>query len=67
MRGIKTARQDAGITEKTWVEVKRDVIADALRRHGSVRAAASALGRPKSTLADRARRYGLSTRFTARR
>lgn len=51
---------DASIAEKTWNEIEREVIVEALRRHGSIRAAAVALGRPKSTLADRARRYGIS-------
>ncbi len=51
---------DAWIAEKSWPEIEQAVIALALRRHGGLRAAATALGRPKSTLADRARLYGLS-------
>jgi transcriptional regulator with GAF, ATPase, and Fis domain len=37
----------------------RDLIRDAYRRHGSVRRAAAALGLPKSTFADRARKLGI--------
>jgi transcriptional regulator with PAS, ATPase and Fis domain len=36
-----------------------DLIRDAYRRHGSVRRAAAALGLPKSTFADRARKLGI--------
>ena len=37
----------------------RDLLRDAYRRHGSVRRAAAALGLPKSTFADRARKLGI--------
>jgi transcriptional regulator with GAF, ATPase, and Fis domain len=37
----------------------RDLLRDAYRRHGSVRRAAAALGLPKSTFADRARKLGV--------
>jgi transcriptional regulator with PAS, ATPase and Fis domain len=37
----------------------RDLIREAYRRHGSVRRAAAALGLPKSTFADRARKLGI--------
>jgi len=37
----------------------RDVISDALLRHGTLRAAADALGMPKSTFADKVRKLGL--------
>jgi transcriptional regulator with GAF, ATPase, and Fis domain len=37
----------------------RDLLRDAYHRHGSVRRAAAALGLPKSTFADRARRLGI--------
>jgi transcriptional regulator with PAS, ATPase and Fis domain len=40
--------------------VVREVIADALERHGSLRSAAEALGIPKSTFADKVKRLGLS-------
>jgi transcriptional regulator with GAF, ATPase, and Fis domain len=45
--------------EKTWHEIEREAIVEAARRHGSLRAAAAALGRPKSTVHDRARRLGI--------
>jgi DNA-binding NtrC family response regulator len=41
-------------------ELMRNLIRDALDRYGSYRLAVRALGMPKSTLADRAQRYGLS-------
>jgi DNA-binding NtrC family response regulator len=37
----------------------RELLRDAYRRHGSVRRAAAALGLPKSTFADRARKLGI--------
>jgi len=37
----------------------RDLMMDALERYGSVRRAAEALGMPKSTFSDRARRLGI--------
>jgi transcriptional regulator of acetoin/glycerol metabolism len=37
----------------------RDLLHDAYRRYGSVRRAAAALGLPKSTFADRARKLGI--------
>ncbi len=37
----------------------RELLRDAYRRHGSLRRAAAALGLPKSTFADRARRLGI--------
>ncbi|HWM86845.1 MAG TPA: hypothetical protein VNO33_13425, partial [Kofleriaceae bacterium] len=37
----------------------RDLMRDAYSRHGSVRRAAAALGLPKSTFADRARKLGI--------
>jgi len=40
--------------------VMRDVMERSLERHGTIRAAAVALGIPKSTFAERARRLGLS-------
>jgi DNA-binding NtrC family response regulator len=43
-----------------YATVVRDVITDALERHGSMRAAAHALGMPKSTLADKVKRLGLA-------
>ena len=39
--------------------LQRDLIVDALARHGSLRAAAEAVGIPKSTFADRAHKLGL--------
>jgi transcriptional regulator with PAS, ATPase and Fis domain len=43
-----------------YESVVREVIVDALERHGSLRSAAEALGIPKSTFADRVKRLGLS-------
>jgi transcriptional regulator with GAF, ATPase, and Fis domain len=43
-------------------ELQRDLIWDALERHGSYRRAARALRMSKSTLADRARRFGVQWR-----
>jgi transcriptional regulator with GAF, ATPase, and Fis domain len=40
---------------------RRALVSAALKRHGSIRAAADALGLPKSTLFDLARTLGLST------
>ncbi|MBZ0234277.1 MAG: hypothetical protein K8M05_18245, partial [Deltaproteobacteria bacterium] len=52
-----------------YAHVMRDVIADALERHQSVRAAAEALGMPKSTLADKVHKLGIPipTRRAGRR
>jgi transcriptional regulator with PAS, ATPase and Fis domain len=46
---------------------ERDMIADALANHPSIRAAAEALGMPKSTLAEKAERYGLLDARRAKR
>jgi DNA-binding NtrC family response regulator len=40
-------------------QAARDLMSSAYRQHGSIRRAARALGIPKSTFADRARRYGI--------
>jgi transcriptional regulator of acetoin/glycerol metabolism len=40
----------------------RDAMRQALRQHGTIRAAAHALGMPKSTFADRAKEWGLVSR-----
>jgi transcriptional regulator with GAF, ATPase, and Fis domain len=55
---------------RTWSEVEREVLLQAVERHGSIRAAARALGRPKSTVADHVRRLlgprpGIAGRRTA--
>jgi DNA-binding NtrC family response regulator len=48
------------VAGRTLGEIERDAIAAALRRTaGNQRAAAALLGLPRSTLADRARRFGL--------
>jgi transcriptional regulator of aroF, aroG, tyrA and aromatic amino acid transport len=39
--------------------MERELLVDALERHGSLRAAAEAVGMPKSTFADRVHRLGL--------
>ncbi len=46
----------------TLDEVLREVVASALESHGSYRRAAAALGMSRSTLHDRARRFGLGVR-----
>ena len=46
----------------TLDEVLREVVASALASHGSYRRAAAALGMSRSTLHDRARRFGLGAR-----
>ena len=52
----------AGFAGKAWTEIERDVLAWALRQYGNARAAARALGLPRSTLADRLQRRGLTGR-----
>jgi DNA-binding NtrC family response regulator len=48
------------IDGRKFTDIEREVLEHALRRHGgNRRAAAAALGIPKSTLCDKARRYGL--------
>jgi DNA-binding NtrC family response regulator len=48
------------VAGRPYLEIERDVLAKALLRHGgNRRAAALSLGIPKSTLCDKARRYGL--------
>ncbi|HZS40651.1 MAG TPA: sigma 54-interacting transcriptional regulator [Polyangia bacterium] len=49
------------IDNRPYLEIERDVLEKAIRRHrGNKRAAAHALRIPKSTLCDKARRYGIS-------
>ncbi|MBE7454669.1 MAG: sigma 54-dependent Fis family transcriptional regulator [Kofleriaceae bacterium] len=50
---------DASPLVPRYDSMVRDAMTDALARHGSVRAAADALGIPRSTFSDRARRLGL--------
>jgi DNA-binding NtrC family response regulator len=50
----------AAAPDDAWAAAQRAVLADALARHGTARAAARALGIPRSTFADRARRLGLT-------
>jgi len=49
-----------------WADIERAVLGQAVQRHGgNLRAAARALGLPRSTLADRLKRRGVgSTRAT---
>ncbi len=47
--------------------VERDLFADAIRRHGTLRAAAEAVGLPKSTFADRVHRLGLWKRCSPKK
>jgi transcriptional regulator with GAF, ATPase, and Fis domain len=46
----------------TYEDVMRQLMEASLERHGSIRRAAAALGLPKSTFADRARKLGIPTR-----
>ncbi len=50
---------DEYLPGKTWAEVERDVLVAALRRHGSARDAASALGLSRSTVFRKIAAYGL--------
>ncbi|MEO6952193.1 MAG: sigma 54-interacting transcriptional regulator [Polyangia bacterium] len=46
--------------DRTYLELERDILARTIDRHGgNKRAAAQALGIPKSTLCDKAKRYGI--------
>ena len=46
--------------DRTYLELERDILARSIDRHGgNKRAAAQALGIPKSTLCDKAKRYGI--------
>ena len=45
----------------------KDAMAEALQRHGSLRAAADSMGMAKSTFADRARRLGIPMPYRGRR
>ena len=45
-----------------YKEIVKDALALAYKKHGSIRRAAASLGIPKSTFADRARRFGVRTR-----
>jgi DNA-binding NtrC family response regulator len=49
-----------------YEELLRDAMALALQQHGSIRAAASSIGMPKSTFADRAKAWGLAPRAKIR-
>ncbi len=53
---------DAWLSGRRWDEIERDVLAWAIDRYGGVRSAAKALGRARSTVSDRALRFGLSPR-----
>jgi DNA-binding NtrC family response regulator len=53
--------QCLALDNRPYLEIEREVIEDAIRRHGgNKRAAAVALQIPKSTLCDKARRYGIT-------
>ncbi len=46
--------------DRTYLELEREILARTITRHGgNKRAAAQALGIPKSTLCDKAKRYGI--------
>jgi transcriptional regulator with GAF, ATPase, and Fis domain len=59
------AADAAGRPLPPYEAMLRDAMVDALRRYPSIRGAASFLGMPKSTFADKARAWGLSTRRPA--
>jgi DNA-binding NtrC family response regulator len=46
--------------------VLRGAMEQALQKHGTIRAAASAMGMPKSTFADKAKAWGIDVRRKAR-
>jgi len=50
----------ASVAPSRWSEIERAAIASAIERAGTVRGAARDLGVPKSTLADRRRRFGIA-------
>ena len=56
-----TPSPDAPALLKPYESVLRGAMELALKNHGTIRAAASSLGMPKSTFADRARAWGLPT------
>jgi len=59
-----TSTDDGSSTDNTLSVMEtllRDAMLAELWKHGSIRKAAAALGMPKSTFADRARRYGIKT------
>jgi DNA-binding NtrC family response regulator len=56
-----TPSPDEPTTLKPYESVLRGAMELALKNHGTIRAAASSLGMPKSTFADRARAWGLPT------
>ena len=58
----RLARDNAGRTLNAVDANSYQLMAEALRRHQSIRRAAASLGMPRSTFADRARRWGLLKR-----
>jgi DNA-binding NtrC family response regulator len=63
---VGTPSPDAPPDLRPYENVLRGAMELALQNHGTIRAAASSLGMPKSTFADRARAWGLQTRRKAR-
>ena len=54
------ADRTAPDVDRTYLELEREILARTITRHGgNKRAAAQALGIPKSTLCDKAKRYGI--------
>jgi two-component system response regulator PilR (NtrC family) len=63
---VGTPSPDAPSDLRPYENVLRGAMELALQNHGTIRAAASSLGMPKSTFADRARAWGLQTRRKTR-
>jgi DNA-binding NtrC family response regulator len=59
---LAAAIPDEGGTLAPYEALLREAMAQALQQHGSIRAAASSIGMPKSTFADRAKAWGLAPR-----
>jgi len=57
---LSTAPPPSVRVDRRYDEIERDVLEKAITRNGSCRAAARALGIPKSTLCDKAKKYDIS-------
>jgi DNA-binding NtrC family response regulator len=59
-RPVDAAPLSSWLIGKRWKDIERSIIVETLARTGTIRAAAEALGIPKSTLADRVRALRIS-------